>query len=96
MQMPAAASSGEEVDQIELDDIYHNTEDMECMSVIEHEIGYLTKLAKTTQDPDERSYYSNKVDDLKFKKDNIENNIQIQILTPESYVEGIRKYKVAN
>jgi hypothetical protein len=45
---------------------------MECASVIEHEIKYLNNLVKTIKDKDEREFYADKIDRLKFKKSNIE------------------------
>ena len=37
-------------DELELEDKYHDTDDMECVSVIEHEIEYLGKVAQKTKD----------------------------------------------
>ena len=48
---------------------------MESMTVIEHEMDYLTKFAKTVKDKDERDFYLDKVESLKFKKSTIESNI---------------------
>lgn len=63
-------SAGDD-DDIELEDKYHDIETMESVSVIDHEIEYLTKLAKTIKDKDERDFYNDKVDSLKFKKSTI-------------------------
>lgn len=40
----------QEEDDIELEDKFHDVENMESVSVIDHEVEYLTKLAKTTKD----------------------------------------------
>jgi len=64
-----------EVDDLELEDKYHSVDDMEAMSVIEHEIEFLEKLIKTIKDKDEREYFADKIDSLKFKKSTIEANV---------------------
>ena len=69
--MGQMAAAGEQ-DDIELEDKYHDIDAMESMSVIEHEMDYLTKFAKTVKDKDERDFYLDKVDSLKFKKKNEE------------------------
>jgi hypothetical protein len=62
---------GGDQDDIELEDKYHDIDSMEAVSVIDHEIEYLTKLAKSIKDKDERDFYNDKVDSLKFKKSTI-------------------------
>jgi hypothetical protein len=76
-QFEAAMGSvgASEVDDLELEDKYHSVDDMEAMSVIEHEIEFLEKLIKTIKDKDEREYFANKIDSLKFKKSTIEANV---------------------
>jgi len=62
---------GGDQDDIELEDKYHEIDSMEAVSVIDNEIEYLTKLAKSIKDKDERDFYNDKVDSLKFKKSTI-------------------------
>jgi hypothetical protein len=70
MKAVSATAGGD--DEIELEDKYHDPDIMECASVIEHEIKYLNNLLKTIKDKDEREFYADKIDRLKFKKSNIE------------------------
>lgn len=65
---------------------------MESVSVIEHEVEYLTKLIKTIKDKDERDYYNDKVDSLKFKKDTIESNVGNGYVSPQSYIKTVTQY----
>lgn len=58
-------------DDLELEDKYHDTDIMECVSVIEQEIEYLGEKVKKIKDKDERDFYNDKIDSLKFKKSNI-------------------------
>ena len=44
---------------------------MECISVIENEIQYLAKIVQKTKDKDEREFYNDKIDSLKFKLETI-------------------------
>jgi hypothetical protein len=62
---------GGDQDDIELEDKYHEIDSMEAVSVIDNEIEYLTKLAKSIKDKDERDFLNDKVDSLKFKKSTI-------------------------
>jgi hypothetical protein len=78
-------------DDIELEDKYHDTDSMESVSVIDHEIEYLTKFAKTIKDKDERDFFNDKVDSLKFKKSTIQSNIENGYVTPQSYVASVTK-----
>lgn len=66
---------------------------MECVSVIEYEIEYLGKVVAQTKDKDEREFYSDKIDSLKFKKSTIQSNIDNGFVTPESYVAGVKVYE---
>lgn len=65
---------------------------MESVSVIEHEVEYLTKLIKTIKDKDERDFYNDKVDSLKFKKDTIESNVGNGYVSPQSYITTVTQY----
>ena len=89
--MGQVGSSGDQ-DDIELEDKYHDIDAMESMSVIEHEMDYLTKFAKTIKDKDERDFYLDKVESLKFKKSTIESNIGNGYVTPESYLKSVKGY----
>jgi hypothetical protein len=55
-------------DDIDQEDTYHQVEIIESIAAIDYEVDYLTKLAKTIKDKDERDFYNDKVDSLKFKK----------------------------
>ena len=80
-----------EVDDLELEDKFHSVDEMEAVSVIEHEVEYLSKLVKTIKDQDEREFFVDKIDSLKFKKSTIESNIQNGYVTPETYIAGVKK-----
>ena len=69
MKTVSAAAGGD--DEIELEEKFHDPDIMECVSVIEHEIDYLNKVVKTIKDKDERDFYSDKIDSLKFKQSTI-------------------------
>jgi hypothetical protein len=79
-------------DDIDLEDTYHEVDIMESIAAIDYEVDYLTKLAKTIKDKDERDFYNNKVDSLKFKKSTIETNVENGYVTPESYTAGVKAY----
>lgn len=79
-------------DDIELEDQYHDVDAMESVAAIDFEIDYLGKLVKTIKDKDERDFYNDKVDSLKFKKTTIESNIENGYITPESYIAGVKAY----
>ena len=89
--MQNVASGGD--DEIELEEKYHDTDIMECVSVIKHEIEYLCKVVKQTKDKDEREFYSDKIDSLKFKQSTIQSNIDNGFVTPESYIAGVKTYE---
>jgi len=55
-------------DDLDLEDTYHQVEIIESIAAIDYEVDYLTKLAKTIKDKDERDFYNDKVESLKFKK----------------------------
>ena len=79
-------------DDIELEDKYHDVDSMEAVSVIDHEVEYLTKLAKSTKDKDERDFYNDKIDSLKFKKSTIETNIENGYVSPQAYIASVTKF----
>jgi hypothetical protein len=79
-------------DDIELEDLYHEVDIMESIAAIEYEVDYLTKLSKTIKDKDERDFYNDKVETLKFKKSTIETNVGNGYVTPESYTAGVKAY----
>ena len=79
-------------DDIDLEDTYHQVEIIESIAAIDYEVDYLTKLAKTIKDKDERDFYNDKVDSLKFKKQTIETNVDNGYVTPESYTDGVKAY----
>jgi hypothetical protein len=79
-------------DDIELEDTYHDLDPMESVAAIDFEVDYLSKLAKTIRDKDERDFYNDKVDSLKSKKSMIETNIANNYVTPESYIAGVKAY----
>ena len=78
-------------DDIDLEDTYHQVEIIESIAAIDYEVDYLTKLAKTIKDKDERDFYNDKVDSLKFKKSAIETNVENGYVTPESYTASIQR-----
>ena len=79
-EMQDVAGGGD--DEIELEEKYHDTDIMECMSVIEHEIEYLGKMVEQIKDLDEKEFYSAKIDSLKFKRSTIQSNINNGFVTP--------------
>jgi hypothetical protein len=85
VEMKAVGSANDE-DDIELEDKYHDVDSMESVSAIDQEVDYLTKLVKTIKDKDERDFYNDKVDSLKFKKSTIESNIENGYVTPQTYI----------
>ena len=90
MKTVSAAAGGD--DEIELEEKFHDPDIMECVSVIEHEIDYLSKVVKTIKDKDERDFYSDKIDSLKFKQSTIQSNIDNGFVTPDSYIRGVKAY----
>ena len=85
VEMKAVGNTNDE-DDIELEDKYHDVDSMESVSAIDQEVDYLTKLVKTIKDKDERDFYNDKVDSLKFKKSTIESNIENGYVTPQTYI----------
>ena len=79
-------------DPIELEEFYHDADGMCAISVIEHEIAFVTNLAAKSKG-DEKDYYLSKVDSLEFSKTNIEDSVGSGIITPEKYVENIKKFR---
>lgn len=79
-------------DDIELEDIYHDSDPMESVAAIDFEVEYLNKLIKTIKDKDERDFYTDKVDSLKSKKSMIESNIANNYVTPETYIANGKAY----
>ena len=49
-------------------------------------------MQKYRNQPDEMAFYEARKDQLDFAKGSIETNIQTGIITPESYVQSIKKY----
>ena len=80
-------------DEFDLEDLYHDPDIMECFSVIKQEIEYLGKMVKQIKNRDEKEFYSDKIEGLKYKQSTIKQNIDIGILTPESYIAGVRAYQ---
>jgi len=57
---------------MELEDKYHNIDDMKSMSVIDHETKYLDLLVqKYANDPDMAELYGFRKESLQFQKDTI-------------------------
>lgn len=81
-----------EDDDIELEDQYHDVDTMESVAAINFEADYLAKLVTTIKDKDERDFYADKIESLKFKKSTIESNIANQYVTLESYKAGVKGY----
>ncbi len=80
-------------DEFDLEDLYHDPDIMECFSVIKQEIEYLGKMVQQIKNRDEKEFYSDKIEGLKYKQSTIKQNIDIGILTPESYIAGVRAYQ---
>ena len=59
-------------DDIELEDWYHDPDIMESVSVIKHEIEYLGEMVKQIKNIDEKEFYSDKIDRLKYKQSTIQ------------------------
>lgn len=70
-EMKAVSAAAGYDDDIDLEEKYHDPDIMECVSVIEHEIEHLYKVVKTIKDKDEREFYADRIDSLKFKQSNI-------------------------
>lgn len=60
-----------------------------AISVIEHEISYLTTLCAKMRG-DDKEYFKSKIESLEFSKGSLESNVQTGILTPEKYLNGVK------
>lgn len=79
-------------DPIELEDTYHDADQMCCISVIEHEITYLKVMMKKMKQ-DDKDFFETKIESLEFAKDNLESSVGSGIMTPEKYIIGVKKYQ---
>lgn len=60
-----------------------------AISVIEHEISYLTAMLSKMKG-DDKEYYKSKIESLEFSKGSLESNVSTGILTPEKYLNGVK------
>ena len=73
-------------DPIELEEKYHDPNNMVSVAVIEWEVKYLDLLLKKYKNsPDEYSFFEFRKESLSFTKETIEGNIQAGVTTPDSY-----------
>lgn len=84
--------NGGEDDDIELEDQYHEVDIMESIAAIEFEADYLAALLKSIKDKDERDFYADKIESLKFKKSTIQTNIANGYVSQEAYKTGVKEY----
>jgi 3-dehydroquinate dehydratase len=66
----------------EIYEVYHNAEEMICMSVIEKEIERCTKLMNTLKDQDMKYAMEGRVDVLKMTQESTQSDFQNEFLTP--------------
>ena len=85
-------------DPIELEEYYHEPNDMVSMKCIEAEVEYLSlmiQLNKRDNKQDEVSFFEFRQESLQFQKESIETNIETGVTTPESYTADIKVYLAA-
>lgn len=68
-EMQDVAGGGD--DEFDLEDLYHDPDIMECFSVIKQEIEYLGKMVQQIKNRDEKEFYSDKIEGLKYKQSTI-------------------------
>lgn len=78
-------------DDIEIEEKVHNFDDVEAMSAIENEIEVMTALIKKSKGP-ELDFYKTKLENLGYQKGDVENSVQMGMLTPQKYLAGLKKY----
>ena len=75
-----------EADPFELEDKYHDPDNMVSIAVIEHECKYLeVMLIKYKNKPDEKEFFEMRIESLGFAKESIETNVNTGILTQVGY-----------
>lgn len=55
-----------EVDPIELEDKYHDADEMCAVSVLDYEITYLTEFSEKIKSSEDKDFYTTKIDSLSF------------------------------
>ena len=58
-------------DPLELEEQYHNSEEMCALSVIEGEIELMTQMITESKDPNDRDFYQSKKESLEFARDSL-------------------------
>lgn len=75
-----------EVDVLESETDFHQVGEMNAVSVIDHELQFLSQQVKDT-------LIEAKIDQLNFNKEQIEDQIGGGLLSPETYLQQIREYR---
>jgi hypothetical protein len=55
-----------DVDPIELEDKYHDADEMCAVSVFEYEITYLTEFCEKIKSSEDKDFYTTKIESLSF------------------------------
>ena len=85
-------------DPIELEEKFHEPNDMVSMKCIEAEVEYLSlmcQLSKRDGKQDELEFFEFRKESLQFQKESIETNIETGVTTPESYTADLKGYLAA-
>ena len=74
-------------DIFELDDVYHDVDEMISVSVLEHEEFYTKQLVARYKDSEsEREFWSDKLETLTSAKENLQGQFVSGMLTEEKYL----------
>lgn len=87
LQKQLDALKEKESDEIELEEKYHDYEQMVAISVMDHEIAWLQNHIATITSKDEKEFGLNKLDALKYQKETLESNIKNKYTTVEQYIK---------
>lgn len=90
-EAPPAAGSSIAIpdDEVEVEEMFHNPDDMHSMSVFEEEISIAEK--KKNRGGKDATFYEDKAEILGWRKSDLENNVGDGIITPEKYIADIKK-----
>jgi len=76
---------------MELEEQYHEPDDLACISVFNEEVEYCKLMIKKYEGKDEESFFEGKLDTLEYNKEDLETQVEKDIIKMEDYKKSINR-----